>query len=51
MVIMVGVVGVFFVFYYNNLDIENVDYCEIIVICLIVKVFILVVWSYKYIVG
>lgn len=51
MVVMCGVIGVFLVFYYDFLDINNLKYCEVFVYCLIVKMLIIVVMVYKYFKG
>lgn len=51
MVIMVGVVGVMVVFYYDLIDIIDECQCEIVLYCLIVKMLIIVVMVYKYLIG
>lgn len=51
MVIMVGVVGVMLVFYYDLIDILDFEQCEIVLICLIVKLLMIVVMVYKYLIG
>lgn len=51
MVMLIGIVGVMFVFYLGVMDSLDFEECNFVYICLIVKMLMFVVCIYKYIQG